>query len=132
MSFESEKYYLKLCNNLLRQINSLPSFKSPDSVDIEVLRRDLVSRLYYTAFLHCRDTLRFDSQGKESHDKVIQALAGQFRADMAHLKNLRKKADYEMASFPDPLMFKGVEVKLLRLKAVVENILEQDQATLSA
>lgn len=112
------------------QIRNATSLRLP--ADIEVLQRNLVSRLYYTAFLHCSNVIsRRDSKTEGTHNKVINTLSKEYKLDMIHLKGLRKKADYEMTAFLEPFKMKAEFVKLERLKAVIEDILNQDETSLS-
>lgn len=125
----SEKYYRKLCDQLLVQINNT----SYNFVDKEILRRDFVSRLYYTGLLHCTTELELTSIQREgSHNTIINAIAKEYSFNMIHLKKLRKDADYDTTVFPEPLKFKGQEAKLQRLLAVVDDILQQNKASLVA
>lgn len=128
MSFISEQYYKKLCNQLLIQINNTSNL---NTVDKEVLRRDFSSRAYYTAFLHCSNSISsVDADG--SHNQVINALNKEYRLYLVHLKKIRTDADYKMSSFPEPLIFKGSATKLNRIQAIIEDILNQDKLSLSA
>lgn len=113
------------------QIRNATSVKPP--ADIEVLQRNLVSRLYYTAFLHCSNVIsKRDVSTEATHNKVINILSQEYKLDMIHLKGLRKKADYEMEVFLEPFKMKKGSVRLERLKAVIEDILSQDENSLSA
>lgn len=127
MSFISEQYYKKLCDQLLLQINNTSNLKT---VDKEVLRRDFASRAYYTAFLHCLNTISsVDANG--SHNKIINALNKEYRLTLVHLKKIRTDTDYEMSSFPEPLKYKGIATPLNRIQAIIEDILNQNKSSLS-
>jgi hypothetical protein len=131
LSFVTEQYYKKLCDAQLMQIRNATSVKPP--TDIEVLQRNLVSRLYYTAFLHCSNVVsNRDTTTEATHNRVINILSKEYKLDMIYLKGLRKKADYEMTVFLEPFKMKTELVKLERLKAVIEDILNQDETSLSA
>lgn len=130
MSFQTEQYYKKLCDMLIMQI--MNPFHS-NGIDKEVLRRDAVSRLYYTGYLHCLNTLQLSvPKDGGSHNYVLDKINNEDRYEMLHLKKLRKDADYSMNSFPETLKFKTQQVTIQRLKAIVETILLKDESTLSA
>lgn len=127
MSFISEQYYKKLCEMLFISLNG-----NYNTVDKEVLRRDFASRAYYTAYLHCANTLSTTNhEANGSHNKVISSLGGETRAYMLSLKNMRTYADYNMNPFPENLKIKGQDTKLLRVKAIIEDILKKNEAELS-
>lgn len=128
MSFVSEQYYKKLCNQLLIQINNTSNLKT---VDKEVLRRDFASRSYYTVFLHCSNSVS-SVVADGSHNRVINALNNEYRIYLMHLKKIRTDADYNMSSFPEPLIFKGKTAKLYRIQAIIEDILSKNKSSLSA
>ncbi len=128
MSFKNG-YYKTLCDNyleLLKPINKEKRFCSE-----EVLKRDFVSRSYYTALLHCRDKLQdnlVDEYNGGTHDQVISTVKNKsIEEDLRSLKNLRVKADYQTDTFPNPLRVKGTIVHLQRVHAIVNNILTQTQ-----
>ena len=116
---------------LFYQINNTAT----KTVTKEILRRDFVSRIYYTAFLHCSRTIDFkdtNAADQGSHNKVLGALNKDVKLDMVHLKRLRTNADYVLDAFPDPLKFKSKEEKLLRLLVVVDDILGMSKKELSS
>ncbi|MCK9492455.1 MAG: hypothetical protein M0Q24_10205 [Sulfurimonas sp.] len=130
MSFITEQYYKKLCDAQLIQIRNSTNIKPP--ADIEVLQRNLVSRLYYTAYLHCSNVVsNRDTTTEFTHNKVINILSKEYKLEMTYLKGLRRKADYEMDIFLEPFKIKSGSAKLERLKAVIEDILNQDESSLS-
>ena len=103
--------------------------------DLEILERNYVSRLYYTAFLHCSNTLGLLNdkvEGESSHNYVINKLDNEYLLTMVHLKKLRKDADYNLKPFGQPFKFKNKNVKVQMLKARLDDILNQDKASLSA
>ena len=77
-----------------------------------------------------RETLGISSQGGDSHNKVIEKLTGMYRNYMLSLKSLRKEADYELKRFSEPYKVKGSYVKIQRLKALLEDILQKTKEEL--
>jgi hypothetical protein len=113
---------------LLIQINS-----SLASVNREVLRRDFASRAYYTAFLHCSNKLSdINPNTNGSHNQVISSLGKETKFNMLSLKQLRTDADYKMEPFPEPLKVKGQNATLLRIKAIIDDILNKNEEELIA
>lgn len=102
------------------------------SVNREVLRRDFASRAYYTAFLHCSNTLSSTGPNTDgSHNQVISSLNSETKLYMLSLKRLRTDADYKMESFPEPLKVKGKNTPLLRIKAIIDDILNKNKEELT-
>ncbi len=111
---------------LVMQINSEFS-----TVDKEVLRRDFASRAYYTALLHCINTLpSINTEIEGSHHKVISSLGKETKFTMLSLKRLRKEADYNMEPFPKEMKIKNVNTPLLRVKAIIDDVLSRDESSL--
>lgn len=96
MSFQSEKYYQKIVKQQVAQYNSLTS-----EDEKEIYLRNIISRTYYSCYLHCRDTLlsngvleEEDLNNDSSHAKVINELPYGLKSQLKQLKNFRIKADY--------------------------------------
>ena len=74
----------------------------------EAILRNIVSRSYYTCFLHCRDKLKqsgmsFNAANIDSHEEVIRELPQGLKNQLNQLKKFRRKADYDtqtVLSFP--------------------------------
>lgn len=124
MSFK-DNYYKDLCDHyldLLKPINKQKQFCSE-----EVIKRDFISRSYYTALLHCKDELTnclTDNYKGGTHEQIISTITNDsVKDDLRSLKALRVQADYETKPFPTPLRVKGTVVHLNRANAIVNNIL---------
>ena len=107
MNFQDKNYYKNFIDFLHKIYNS-NEYKNEDN---EVLIRVIISRAYYTAFLHCRDhlnskTLNFNLFGgnflingkkKSIHDDVVNLIKQTHKREvklLKRLKNLRLLADY--------------------------------------
>ncbi|BAF69574.1 hypothetical protein [Nitratiruptor sp. SB155-2] len=134
-SFGSAGYYRKIVE---KEAENITSFESND-IEYEIFLRNIVSRAYYTCFLHCRDKMiqqdiihpdhnLFFSDN--SHSKVIKNLPAGLRMQLEQLKNFRQKADYnttEKFSLPlqgkqgrHRLTFGSPEHILLFVKTILE------------
>lgn len=96
MSFQSEKYYQKV---VIQQVAHYNSLASED--EKEIYLRNIISRSYYSCYLHCRDTLLLngvleeeDLKNDSSHAKVINELPRGLKSQLNQLKKFRIKADY--------------------------------------
>lgn len=125
MSFQSD-YYKPLCDYLLELLKPINSSKY--TFDQEILRRDFVSRSYYTALLHCKNLVEedIDKNILGTHAQVINATNDEISIDLRKLKSLRVMADYDTNTFPMPLKTKKEIVHLERIQAIVNNIISKD------
>ena len=131
MSFKNG-YYKELCDHyldLLKPINKTKQFCNE-----EIIKRDFISRSYYSALLHCRDTLinnLTEDYNGGTHEQVITAVNNDsVKDDLRSLKSLRVKADYHTEPFPTPLKVKGTIVHLQRANAIVNSILNKTKQDL--
>lgn len=95
MSFKSVPYYKPIVDNMIEEYK-----KNQFSYPQEKIR-NIVSRAYYTIFLHCRNELNLQSDESLSvHQNVISALNNSYSKKLL-IKSLhdRKKADYHNADF---------------------------------
>lgn len=99
-------------------------------MDEELLKRNYCSRLYYTTLLHCRETLQIQSTSKDSHNDIINELTSLYKLYMLSLKELRRKADYELSTFSEPYKLKGKYENVQRLQVIAEDILKQNISSL--
>lgn len=124
-------YYKELCDHYLELLK--PINKTNRFCDEEVLRRDFVSRSYYTALLHCRDNMDSltDDYNGGTHEQIITSIENNsIEEDLRNLKALRVKADYHTVPFPAPLKVKNTVVHLQRVNAIVNNILTKTKVDL--
>ncbi|MEN4053804.1 hypothetical protein [Sulfurimonas sp. NWX79] len=124
MSFKGN-YYKPLCDyywELLKPIN-----KSSIPCDEEIIRRDFVSRSYYSVLLHCKDNITLLSTDKSTHENIINSVNDNIKDDLLSLKNLRVQADYKTHPFPKPLKVKNTIVHLERVNAIVKYILSLEE-----
>lgn len=96
MSFKNEKYYQKV---VAQQVAHYSSLSSED--EKEVYLRNIISRTYYSCYLHCRDSLLANGileadelRNDVSHAKVINELPRGLKSQLNQLKKFRIKADY--------------------------------------
>ena len=108
MSFQEQNYYQKIVSANVLTYNTLSS-----DDEKEIYLRNIVSRTYYSCYLHCRDALlaagvlqstEFDDD--KSHTKVINALPKGLKMQLKQLKNFRIKADYNNDPLRLPLQGK--------------------------
>ncbi|SKB73885.1 hypothetical protein [Malaciobacter marinus] len=126
MSFKNG-YYKKLCDNYLELLK--PINKDKRFCDEELLKRDFVSRSYYTALLHCRDKIPeslLENQDGGTHQKIINSIKNDYiEEDLRSLKRLRVQADYNTNTFPTPLKVKSATYHLNRIDAIIKDILSK-------
>jgi hypothetical protein len=66
------------------------------SVEKELVHRNLISRMYYTAFLHCRNELQIEKRGDNSHVEVIDSIKNKsVHTQLRDMRNVRNEADYQ-------------------------------------
>lgn len=130
MSFKGDNYYFSLCEYYKNILNGT-IHNSQVTNNTDIIKRDYFSRLYYTAFLYCRDFLRqnpdlistdidIDNE-KTSHENIIKIFKDDVEKDLRELKRKRIKADYETA---DHIKFEDKEITTCYIK--VKRILNQD------
>lgn len=101
MSFKDNKYYLPLCETYKKLLCGELQLANLN-IDHEILARDLMSRLYYTALLHCKEIISSGDPGtfnKEedcdgTHQRIIKKVKDDIANDLKNLKRHREKADY--------------------------------------
>jgi len=108
MIFQDLDYYKIVVDNNISVYNSLTCPKEK-----EIYLRNIISRTYYTCYLHCRDKLidadKIDTHGLDSdtsHTKVIEELPKGIKQQLKQLKIFRIKADYNNNSLSLPLQGK--------------------------
>ncbi len=124
MSFK-DTYYKPLCDYYLELLKPLKESSRP--CDEELIRRDFISRSYYSALLHCQDNITLLGTDKSTHENIINSVNDNIKDDLVSLKNLRVQADYKTHPFPKPLRVKNAIVHLERVNAIVKSILSLDE-----
>jgi len=94
MSFAS-LYYKPLVDILINDYCSNKSSFTEEKI------RDIYSRVYYTIFLYCRDTLEIENNDYlSSHQNVISSIPNRYTKQvLRRLQQLRVKADYHNDTF---------------------------------
>ena len=109
MSFKEQNYYQKIVSANVLAYSTLPS-----DDEKEIYLRNIISRTYYSCYLHCRDALiaagliqQTELDDDKSHAKVINELPRGLKMQLKQLKNFRIKADYNNDPLRLPLQGKA-------------------------
>ena len=95
MSFANSLYYKPLIDTLINDYCNNQSNFTEEKI------RDIYSRVYYTIFLYCRDTLEIENNDYlSSHKHVISSIPNKYtKKVLRRLQQLRVKADYHNDAF---------------------------------
>jgi len=121
MSQFSLDYYKQLVDKEYKEY-----VNDSSGIDKEILCRNIISRVYYCAFLHCKNTLtpNIGHSSMGSHEKIIESLGEYFYSKVNRLKTQRIKADYHLNTFNTNTKF------ITKLKEEMEEVISANESEL--